>query len=319
MVVKDAFDDFMAYKRSYCDKSTCDYYSQNIGFFFQYLEDLHGLPVSELPLPDLDRKVLQNYVTYLRDKPKFQNHPFKVGESKKGCLMNSTIRIYVRAVRVFLNYVRDEQLCEMPFSGKVKLPKDDSRMQMPLFQDEVDAIDALFPQNTEIGLRNLCIVHLMLDAGLRAEEVIALKVSDLHFSKRIICINDSKNHKSRFVPMAWSLKTYLQCYLEFREPEGSQYLILKHGTCEGISYNVIKQLFFRIRGKVDISRLHPHLLRHTFGASYLIGGGNLEFLRDMMGHSDYTVTRQYVKMANQYRMMGAEVYRLDGIFFVATA
>lgn len=318
MTVKAAFDEFMIYKESYCDKSTCDYYVQNIGFFFDYLEAVHGVSVAKLPLSNLDRKVLQQYVLYLRTKPKFQNHPFKIGESKKGVLKNSTIRIYVRAVRVFLNYVKEEQLCSVQFSGKVKLPKDDSRMQMPLFQREVDEIDALFAQNTEIGLRNLCIVHLMLDAGLRSEEVISLKVADILFDKSIICINDSKNHKSRFVPMAWTLKIYLECYLDFREPEPGQYLILKNETNEGISYNVIKQLFFRIRGKVDIERLHPHLLRHTFGVAYLIGGGNLEFLRDMMGHSDYTITRQYVKMANQYRMMGAEVYKLDDIFFVAT-
>ena len=318
MTVKAAFDEFMAYKESYCDQSTCDYYLQNIGFFFDYLEEVYGRSIVELELSELDRKVLQQYVAYLRIKPKFQNHPFKIGESKKGVLKNSTIRIYVRAVRVFLNYVKEEQLCTVLFSSKVKLPKDDSRMQMPLFQHEVDRIDALFSQNTEIGLRDLCIVHLMLDAGLRSEEVISLKVSDVLFDKSIICINDSKNHKSRFVPMGWSLKLYLQCYLDFREPAPGENLILKDRTCEGISYNVIKQLFFRIRGKVDIERLHPHLLRHTFGVAYLIGGGNLEFLRDMMGHSDYTITRQYVKMANQYRMMGAEVYKLDDIFYVAT-
>ena len=77
----------------------------------------------------------------------------------------------------------------------------------------------------------------------------------------------------------------------------------------------MKQLFSRLRIKTGIDRLHPHLLRHTFAVSYLIGGGNLEFLRDMLGHSDYSTTRDYVKMANQYRMMDADVYQLDDIFF----
>lgn len=316
--VKAAYKDFINDRKSYCDESTCKYYEQNIRFFLNYLELEYQKPVELLLFSELDKKVVQNYVAYLRSKPKFENHPFKVSVSKKGVLKNSTIRIYVRAVKVFMNYIRDEELTDISFSRKIKLPKDDSRLHLPLFQYEVDAIDSLFSQNTEMGLRNLCILHLMLDAGLRSEEVIGLKVNDVDFDKRIIRVLDSKNHKSRIIPLAWNLKLYLECYLEFRIPALDEYIIRKAGTGGGINYNVIKQLFFRIRGKVNVNRLHPHLLRHTFAVAYLVGGGNLEFLRDMMGHSDYTVTKQYVKMSNQYRMMGAGVYKLDDIFYVAT-
>lgn len=318
ITVKDAYEDFMQFKRSYCDDSTCKYYEQNIRFFFDYLELTYGKSVDVLCFTDLERKVLQNYIFYLRSKPRFENHPFRVDEQKKGQLKNSTIRIYVRAVKVFMNYIKEESLTDAAFSRRVKLPKDDTRLQLPLFQYEVDEIDALFSQNTEMGLRNLCILHLMLDSGLRSEEVISLHVKDVDFGKGIICVLDSKNHKSRIVPLAWNLRIYLQCYLEFRKPQPDDCMIIKAGTGECINYNVIKQLFFRIRGKTSVERLHPHLLRHTFGVAYLVGGGNLEFLRDMMGHNDYTVTKQYVSMANQYRMMGAEVYKLDDVFYIAT-
>lgn len=316
--VKEAYKDFINDRKSYCDESTCKYYEQNLGFFLNYLELEYQKPIEQVLFSELDKKVVQNYVAYLRSKPKFENHPFKISASKKSVLKNSTVRIYVRAVKVFMNYVRDEELTDISFSRKIKLPKDDSRLHLPLFQYEVDEIDGLFSQNTEMGLRNLCILHLMLDAGLRSEEVIYLKVKDVDFEKRIIHVSDSKNHKSRIIPLAWNLKLYLECYLEFRIPELDEYVIRKAGNNGGINYNVIKQLFFRIRGKVNVNRLHPHLLRHTFAVAYLVGGGNLEFLRDMMGHSDYTVTKQYVKMSNQYRMMGAEVYKLDDIFYVAT-
>lgn len=81
-----------------------------------------------------------------------------------------------------------------------------------------DNIDSIFSQNTEMELRNLCILHLMLDAGLLSEEVVTLKVCGSDFDKSYIRILDSKNHNSRIVPLAWDLKIYLQCYLEFQEP-----------------------------------------------------------------------------------------------------
>lgn len=45
------------------------------------------------------------------------------------------------------------------------------------------------------------------------------------------------------------------------------------------------------------------------------GGGNLEFLRVFMGHTDYAVTQAYSRMAAEYKMLGADIYRLDDIFF----
>ena len=46
-----------------------------------------------------------------------------------------------------------------------------------------------------------------------------------------------------------------------------------------------------------------------------MGGENLEFLRLIMGHSDYNITRRYLHLANQYSMMDAGIYKLDSVFF----
>ena len=278
------------------------------------MEQEYEKPIDRIPMDILAPDVVQSYIKYLRFKPKFENHPYKIGEAKKGKLKNSTIRIYTRAVKVFVNYIRDDLDCEIKFK-RPRLPTNDTRIQLPLYSHEVQALDQVFLNSTEMGLRNLCIIHLMLDGGLRSEEVIGLKVKDICFDKDYILIEDSKNHKSRIVPLAWNLRIYIRSYLDYRDTRPMNALILKTNGSDGINYNVLKQLFFRIRKWTGVERLHPHLLRHTFAVSYLVGGGNLEFLRDMLGHSDYTTTRDYVKMANQYRMMNADVYKLDDIFF----
>ena len=316
MTLKKAYEEFIEFKISYCDASTVNYYRQNLKFFFDYIEGVTGKKIDTIELSELDRKVMQHYVTYLRGKVKYEDHPFKVQVEKKGSLKNSTVRIYLRAVRVFFNYISDDLDPEFNVARKVRLPQDDTNMQFPLFTYEVNQIDQLFSQASEFGLRNLCIIHLMLDAGLRAEEVVALRVKDISFEKRFLFIVNSKNHKSRPVPLAAGLLALLKAYLSFRDSDPDEYFILKMGTKSGINYNVIKQLFYRVRNKTHIHRLHPHLLRHTFAVSYLVYGGNLEFLRDMLGHSDYAVTRLYVRMSNQLRLTGADVYRLDPVFYV---
>ncbi|WP_081820350.1 tyrosine-type recombinase/integrase [Robinsoniella sp. KNHs210] len=64
--------------------------------------------------------------------------------------------------------------------------------------------------------------------------------------------------------------------------------------------------------------MHPHLLRHTFATSYIIGGGNLEMLRLLLGHYDYNVTRNYLHLAYQYMILNADIYKLDSVFFKTT-
>lgn len=61
--------------------------------------------------------------------------------------------------------------------------------------------------------------------------------------------------------------------------------------------------------------MHPHMLRHTFATSYIAGGGNLEFLRILLGHSSYNVTQRYLHLAAQCMISDIPMYRLDKCFF----
>ncbi|MEY8355298.1 hypothetical protein AALB39_18345 [Lachnospiraceae bacterium 54-53] len=50
ITVKSAFDKFMGLKESYCDKSTCKYYEQNLSFFFDFLESQFESSIDSIPL-----------------------------------------------------------------------------------------------------------------------------------------------------------------------------------------------------------------------------------------------------------------------------
>jgi len=82
-----------------------------------------------------------------------------------------------------------------------------------------------------------------------------------------------------------------------------------------------------IKNRINRQNLSNHLrnksksldlLSHTFVTSYIMGGGNLETLRILMGHSDYSVTRMYLHLAAQYQIMDTDIYRLDPVFFKKT-
>ena len=152
----------------------------------------------------------------------------------------------------------------------------------------------------------------MLDLGLRSQEVQHLKVNELNFDKNFVVINNSKYNKSRVVPLPVFLSIRTQAYIDLSGSIDNLFIQLNG---KPINKNVIRTLFLKIKDKSGVSRVYPHLLRHTFATSYLVGGGNLEFLRLLLGHSSYAVTQKYLHISNQFQIIGSDIYRLDDIYF----
>ena len=119
-----------------------------------------------------------------------------------------------------------------------------------------------------------------------------------------------RSDDDQIVPL---LEKLLRQYVQVFHPKGTLFRKLEEN--KGINGSVVKALFQRIVRNTGIERLHPHLLRYTFATSYIMGGGNLETLRLLLGHFDYSVTRKYLHLAAQYQITGTDIYRLDPIFF----
>lgn len=292
------FDDFILDREINCSPKTILKYRDDAKIFFRYLKIIKMDPeFTELSVLPAD--AYKGFVVWMRTKR----------------IRAVSIRSYCRSVKVFLRWCCSNGLCPDLTSG-VKLPRDDSKVKLPLYASEVKKIDSCFKltRPSDQGIRDYCIFHLMLDCGLRRQEVVNLNVDDLAFDKNILMIMDSKGNKSRMVLIPDFLISKIKWYLEKRNDECGKVFLSLRGS-DPISENTVKMIMQHLKKKSGVDRLHAHLLRHTFATSYLIGGGNLEFLRVFLGHSDYDVTKIYSSMAAQMKMLGADVYKLDPIFF----
>lgn len=313
MLVSDAYEKFMDYGRTYWAPGSISYYERNLGYFFRYLEQVYERPVDQIDVSLLPDDILFQYVIWLRSKNRYSNHPLSNKMCVNGKIKSNTVNAYMRAVKAFFNHLYQARIVDHQFTDGLKLPRSDYDQIVPLLSQEVDLIDSLFDQELPNDLRNLCIIHLMLDAGLRSCEVISLTAGNVIFASGTIVINRSKGDKSRVVIMAPKLAALLRKYMDIFHPHGLMFK--KVNANEPIDSSVFNALFKRLRRNTGIGRLHPHLLRHTFATSYIMGGGNLEKLRILLGHSDYSVTRMYLHLAVQYQIMDADIYRLDPVFF----
>ncbi len=284
MYVEDAFNRFIEDRKTFCSFSTIDYYRENLHRFISFLDRRDVQEIEQLTQEDL-----KQYLLFLRSLN----------------VKNTTIHCYFRAINAFCYFLIDQEYIPY-FRYKVRLPRPDPDPVLPLTAVEADHLISVIKltSDPEFCKRDLLIIRLMLDLGLRSSEVRHLKKSDI-LCDRIQIVN-SKCNKSRVLPLPETIKDLLLDY-DLTRFRSNDFII-------NISENGLKHLFQRIKKKSQISRIHAHLLRHTFATSYMLYRRNIEYLRIYLGHEDYTTTKYYVHLADQCFLTNYDIYKISDVF-----
>lgn len=273
-------------------------------------------------------KTIDNYKTYLGYFQKYigSNKDVKALDSvklneyslslKNGKRKQNTIQTYVRHTRAFIGWLEKEGYIDEGIHVKFKLPKAEKRVIEILSDEEIQIILKQYNEKCSLGIRNILIIALMLDCGLRKNEVVYLDCDNIHISQGVIKVK-GKGQKERIVPIGVSTKRYLVKYLNggriLPDLETDRLLIDKYR--KPITDDAIKMLFQRLRKKTGIKRLKPHLLRHTFATRYLINGGDIFSLQQILGHKSLEMVRRYMHLASSYTVGSFKIYSpLDNYF-----
>ena len=308
-----AYEKFINNRLTYCEDTTVSNYLNTLRYFVDFMEIQKNLPADEIPVDSITSDDINSYVCYLRKKKKNDNH--RLTATSDNCITKRTVKTYSIDMRTFFNWMLQEEYI-VPEKSPIKnfkLIKSETKSILPITSDELQIIDDGYSITTETGLRNLCIIHLFIDEGLRLSEVCKLKIQDVNFINNCIIIN-GKGNKQRIVPMARIVRKYLERYINIYRPQVYHDFILCNIDDSPLTADAIKSLFGRIVKRTGITRLHPHLLRHTFATSFILGGGSVEMLRIYMGHSDINTTQNYMHIVNSIQF-SQNAYRLDEIFF----
>jgi site-specific recombinase XerD len=145
-------------------------------------------------------------------------------------------------------------------------------------------------------LKHKIVLCLIYSAGLRGQEVINLKISDIDFERKTIHIRQSKYKKDRILPladyMAHGLRTYIEAehphiwLFNGKEPDGRY-------SVRGLAW-VMRETLKKTSIKKDINL---HSLRHTYATHLLEEGLNIVTLKELLGHAEITTTMIYLHIA----------------------
>ena len=253
MTLQNAIDEFLIEQQIRGNsKNTVLYYTRCLGFFAEYNDHKDRL-IGSITVSDC-----KAYLLYLKSKE----------------ITTTSIQTYIRALRSFLSWCYSEGYIDTNIPEHFKLPKAKRKTIDVLTDEEIQRLFACLNGRDFYSIRNYCIVALMLDSGLRLNEVVTLERGNIHIVEGYIIVN-GKGNKERIVPLGLNSKKALLRYVSIVPNSDIKTPLFVKDTLTPLKQSTIKQLFRRLKISACIPRLRPHLLRHTFATRYLENGGDI--------------------------------------------
>ena len=175
----------------------------------------------------------------------------------------------------------------------INLPslKKDTRLPVILNRTELKILFAV-PKL----LKHRIVLTLIYSAGLRAQEVINLKIADIDFERKTIHIRQSKYKKDRIVPLSDYMAIGLKKYIAVEKP----HLWLFNGKEPDGRYSVrgLAWVMREALKKTSISKkVNLHSLRHSYATHLLEEGVNIVTVKILLGHANVQTTMIYLHVA----------------------
>jgi len=269
---------------------TINWYGDILNSFLSYVKAKQAC----LDLSDFDIDAVRGYILYLRHKPKFQGHPYTPEQDKP--ISPKTVQCHVRVLKTFSSWLYLEGYTSDNRLKNLKLPKAPDKVVEPLTPKEIKTVIASIDKNSATGFRNHAILLAMLDTGLRASEVANIQLGHVNLDDGYMEVM-GKGSKERIVPFGKGVQKTLWSYVTVVRPKAAS------GDCDNlflsssghpITVNTIKLVFSRLAKTSGVARLHAHLCRHTFAINYLLNGGDIFSLQEILGHTTLEMVRHYV-------------------------
>jgi integrase/recombinase XerD len=257
---------------------------------------------------------------YSRTASQFLEHfAYEVGTSRFAGLNKTDIDTFVRKrserisrislrneiayLRSFLRFLVMRGDVKPDLNKQVDAPRIYTGEQLPrsLRWDTVRAFLRSIDRNTPMGLRDYAMFLLIATYGLRASEIVGLKLDDIHWRIGQIQVPPRKSNATLLLPLTDAVAESLIAYLRRGRPQQpDRELFLRCRAPAGIlKPTAVTEAFqvWRKRSGLDIPYQGSHCLRHSFATHLLRQGTPLKTIGDLLGHRSSSSTKVYIGLA----------------------
>lgn len=229
---------------------------------------------------------------------------------------DNTISNRLRSIKAFARWMGQVGWTQDNRLACLHVPQT-QKPRFELIPDEVlQRLFALYQPETFLGARDLAILAVLAETGIRREEAARLLARNVDLDAQHIRVYSDKTEEWRYVPLTDEATAVIRNYtkwrdLYFRRParvgngrrtkqtrmiRGETLFLTFNGR--ELSPHALAEVLIRARRKLGY-RIHPHLFRHVFATKKAIDGESPSVLKRWMGHRSYAMTDYYFGVAEE--------------------
>ncbi len=271
--LSDFIDEFENDRRSQnLTKKSIQFYRERLIEFERYC-NLFGIYLVEEITPDL----IRSFLLHLQEK----------GHNSGG------VHTYYRSIKAFLNFYENEIEPEN-WKNPIKKVKSPKVIQEPIEGIGIDTVNKLIAvcDSSPIGIRNKTILLILLETGVRANELLQINIEDINLIDSSILIRQGKGRKPRTVFFGSTAKKVLRKYLRNLPNKGALFISIGG---DRLKYSGLRQLIRRLSQKANLPEQSLHDFRRTFALECLRNGVDPFTISRLMGHTSLQVLSRYLR------------------------
>lgn len=278
---------YTQYLKTICGNSdkTIDIHIRALNRFLTIRERVHG----SIDLEHLTKKEIVDIHSLL-----IEEHPYSLDWRSS---TTSSLRSFLR----FLNW---ERISDESFIGLLPVVRRWKLSSVPkaLKEDELKALIASPDRTTAVGRRDYAVLVLLGTLGLRASEIVAMRLEDIGWRKRMITVRQPKTKKVLEMPVSETILSALKDYVTESRPkcECREVFVRTKAPVRPLkSSSAITSLVGMHMAKAGILRDRhkgAHALRHTFATLLVNKGVPIKDISDLLGHAHVHTTGIYAKV-----------------------
>jgi len=288
MELQEALDKFLRKKRiERIAEKSLDNYKYNLSTFRTF----YSGKVDELSEDDID-----DYILWLQEETD---------------LKLATVNNKIKDLRAFLNFCFKQRIVQNRF--EIKLLRVNESDIIPFTEHQLREIYDVcisnaygyfnYPGREMCSYRDYALMRMLEETGMRIGEALRLNINDVDLKRKVIKIWITKNGKSRQTYITTALHQEIKKYLEVRQDflydkklGATSFFITRDGG--RLCHKTIQEKIAEYGALAGITgvRCSPHTFRHTFAKNYLMNGGDVFTLKDILGHSSLDMTYRYARL-----------------------
>jgi len=221
----------------------------------------------------------------------------KIKKTENDKIVNQrTLNRKLSSINAFFKFAYKEDWT----TNKIKVPQLKPPKSLPKFltNDDIKKGIELIDTSNWLGLRDKALILFLYATGLRVSEAMNAKKDDIEDGW--IRVRSGKGDKQRLVPVASIALDALNEYL-YKRSHVSDYLFInsKGKPLSRISaFNITKKYL----------NVSPHVLRHSFATSLVLGGADLRVVQELLGHASLLTTQIYTHIQKENLFKTVEQY-----------